>query len=71
MKSIKRAFIEELKDTIISSNADFKTNSIRDLLYYRKNNMTITQMCWITLRPVISSDYTIYNPKTLIIITLN
>lgn len=70
---IERAYIEELKDSIIDADVSFCSILFdnRDILKFRRENMKSTSMFWITKRAVIDSYYNVYNPSALIFIILN
>lgn len=67
------ADIDNLKPSKIDYDVKFTYRywTIRELMKFRKRNMKITQMCWITLRPVIDSGYSVHNAKSLIMHILN
>lgn len=67
----EKAFIEDLQDSIISSDVDFKTFDMRAIIEFRRANLKSTDMIWITKRPVIDAGYTVFNPKALIFLILN
>lgn len=48
---------------------DFETSKKR--FDFRRKNLKITQMMWLTTSPVIDYGNTLYNPKCLIMIILN
>ena len=70
---MSEAWIQKIKPSIISSNVSFTMQywKTRKLLKYRNKNITSTQMCWITLRPIMDYGNTICNPKALIFAILN
>jgi len=65
--------VEEITWSLIEHNVRFINDptSMRDIFLFRKNNMKITQMIWITKQPIIDNFLNLYNPKALIIIVLN
>ena len=67
-------YIEEIKSSKIGSNVKFTSSiiDVRSISRLRRANMKITEMNWITLRPVYNTnENTIYNPKALILNFLN
>jgi hypothetical protein len=73
MEDISKANIEDLKESIIDHDVRFSTKAwdTRELMSYRRKNLSSTQMCWITLKPVIDCGNTVSNPKALIFNILN
>ena len=65
------AWIESNKHSIIDSDVRLNNWQPNNLMKFRRANMGITQMCWITKRTVIDCGYTVYNPKTLVMLILN
>ena len=70
---IQKADIWNLKESVIDSDVRFEAMywPLREIMTFRRENFTTTQMCWITLRPAIDSGYTLYNPHALIFNILN
>ena len=67
-----KAYIEDIEWTVFDSKLSFIRDEDRRSLYeYRKQNIKITTIAWITKQPVIDSCYTVYNPKTFFLIHLN
>ena len=68
-----KANIEKLKDSVIDHNVGFNCGGfkMKEVVKFRKANMRITQMCWITKRPTMDCGYTLSNPRSLIMIILN
>lgn len=71
--NISRANIEDFKWSVISNEVAFTTNymTMREIIDFRRANMGITQMLWISKAPVIDCGNTLYNPKSLILLILN
>lgn len=69
-----KANIEKLKDSVINHDVNFHWSGFencRDLMKFRRKNIKITNMCWITKRPVIDYGDSLYNPTALIMLILN
>ena len=68
-----RANVENIKSSIVNHKVDFNCGGfgIKEVMKFRRANMSITNMLWITKSPVIDCGYTLYNPKALIMIILN
>ncbi len=69
----EKATIEKIVWSKISHKTRFSSgfSDIKEILNFRKDNMEITKMCWITLEPVIDCTNTLYNPNALIMLILN
>lgn len=65
------ADIEEMEESLIDHNVRLNLLSTRELIDLRKVNLKITKMMWITKRIVIDEFYTVYNPKTVVLVWLN
>ncbi len=68
-----RANIEEIKWSLIEPDIRFTCGdfSIREVFKFRRVNLTITDMFWITKQPVMDSANNLYNPQALIMLILN
>lgn len=68
-----RAYIQDLSESIIDYDVRFSSKfwGISELMLYRRSNLNSTQICWVTLRPVIDCTNTVYNPKAAIFNILN
>lgn len=69
-----KLFIEEpIFESILCHNLRFdqQFGDSKDLIKFRKANMKITSIYWLTLSPVIDCGLTLYNPKCKITIILN
>jgi len=74
MEDISKAWIQDdLRESIIDHDVRFSSKvwNTRELMSYRRKNLNGTQMCWITLKPVMDCGNTIYNPRALIFNILN
>jgi hypothetical protein len=76
MADLSKANIEKIEWSIIDSDVKFTMHPIsrercREVLKFRRHNMTTTDMLWITLNPVMDCGNTVYNPKALIMVILN
>lgn len=64
---------EDLDWSVITPGTGFTTNdmSVKQVLKFRRKNLTTTQMFWVKQQPVIDYANNLYNPKSLIMIILN
>lgn len=69
--SIERANIETVRWSKIRHDVVLMPDPNREIGRFRRANLTITDMIWITKSPVVDSCYNLFNPKDLIIIILN
>lgn len=69
----EKANIEELKWSLIAPDVCFTSAkmTMQEIIDFRRNNLKITQMIWITKQPVLDCSYNLYNPKALIMLILN
>lgn len=69
---MKLAFEEPIKESKFCHNLRFdqQFGEASDWIKFRKANMKITKIFWLTLSPVIWAE-TLYNPKCHIMIILN
>ena len=69
-----KAKIEELHHSKIGSKVRFTPglkDGLKELMDFRRSNLSTTQMCWLKKRPVIDCADTVYNPSALIVLILN
>jgi hypothetical protein len=74
MEDISKAWIQDnLRSSIIDSDVRFSSKiwNTDELMAYRRKNLNSTQMCWITLKPVVDCGNTVFNPRALIFNILN
>ena len=66
------ANVENIKWSLITPEVKFiKENNLKEIIRFRRENLSITQMIWITKQPVMDYVCNLYNPKTLIMKILN
>jgi len=66
-----KAWIESNEHSIIDADVSLCNWKMKDVLPFRRANMSTTQMVWITKRTCIDIGYTVHNPRTLIMLILN
>lgn len=66
---LHKANIEKIKWSLVTPDVRFA--DVRGIMKFRRANMTITQMIYITKQPVMDFANNLYNPKALIMIILN
>lgn len=69
-EDLDKVNIEDLSPSLIHSEVHF-IKDVRKIMPFRRENLTATQMCWITKKPVIDIGNSVYNPKALIMLILN